>query len=44
MAVFQAVESFRLFTELDPDPAHMLRRFAHLVERDASPADLLAPA
>ena len=44
MAVFQAVESFRLFTGVDPDPEHMLRRFAHLVERDASTADLLAPA
>jgi len=44
MAVFQAVESFRLFTGVDPDPGHMLRRFAHLVETDSSPANLLAPA
>jgi len=33
-----------LFTGVDPDPAHMLRRFAHLVETDSSPASLLAPA
>jgi shikimate dehydrogenase len=44
MAVFQAVESFRLFTGVDPDPEHMLRRFSHLVESDPLPADLLAPA
>ena len=43
MAVFQAVESFRLFTEIDPDPGHMLRRFAQLVQPTA-PVDLLAPA
>jgi shikimate dehydrogenase len=44
MAVFQAVESFRLFTGVDPDPEHMLRRFADLVQKDPAPADLLAPA
>jgi shikimate dehydrogenase len=44
MAVFQAVESFRLFTGVDPDPGHMLSRFAHLVQRDLAPADLVAPA
>jgi shikimate dehydrogenase len=42
MAVFQAVESFRLFTGLDPDPDHMLGRFDQLVQKGA-PADLLAP-
>jgi shikimate dehydrogenase len=40
MAVFQAVESFRLFTGAEPDPEHMLRQFAELVAADAS----LAPA
>jgi shikimate dehydrogenase len=40
MAVFQAVESFRLFTGVEPDPEHMLRRFAELVATDGS----LAPA
>jgi shikimate dehydrogenase len=44
MAVFQAVESFRLFTGVDPDPEHMLRRFADLVQKDAAPADLLTRA
>ena len=40
MAVFQAVELFRLFTGAEPDPEHMLRQFAELVAADAS----LAPA
>ena len=40
MAVFQAVESFRLFTGEEPDPEHMLRQFAELVAADSS----LAPA
>jgi shikimate dehydrogenase len=31
MAVFQAVDSFRLFTGLDPDPGRMLSHFATLV-------------
>ena len=31
MAVFQAVESFRLFTGVEPDAEHMLRQFAELV-------------
>jgi len=40
MAVFQAVESFRLFTGEEPNPEHMLRQFAELVAADSS----LAPA
>jgi shikimate dehydrogenase len=31
MAVFQAVEAFRLFTNITPDPERMLRHFASLV-------------
>jgi shikimate dehydrogenase len=31
MAVFQAVEAFRLFTGLTPDPERMLRHFAEMV-------------
>ena len=31
MAVFQAVDSFRLFTDLEPDAERMLRHFATLV-------------
>jgi shikimate dehydrogenase len=31
MAVFQAVEAFRLFTNIPPDPERMLRHFASLV-------------
>jgi shikimate dehydrogenase len=31
MAVFQAVEAFRLFTNITPDPERMLRHFAALV-------------
>jgi quinate/shikimate dehydrogenase (NAD+) len=30
MAVFQAVEAFRLFTGLTPDPERMLRHFASM--------------
>ncbi|HEX5327235.1 MAG TPA: shikimate dehydrogenase, partial [Acetobacteraceae bacterium] len=30
MAVFQAVEAFRLFTGLEPDPARMLAHFAEM--------------
>jgi shikimate dehydrogenase len=30
MAVFQAVEAFRLFTGITPDPERMLRHFAAL--------------
>jgi shikimate dehydrogenase len=36
MAVFQAAESFRLFTGVEPDSEHMLRRFAELVAVDGS--------
>ncbi|WP_254781890.1 shikimate dehydrogenase [Modestobacter sp. DSM 44400] len=35
MAVFQAVDSFRLFTGLEPDAGRMLAHFAELVERSA---------
>jgi shikimate dehydrogenase len=35
MAVFQAVESFRLFTGLEPDSDRMLRHFAKLVGDDS---------
>jgi quinate/shikimate dehydrogenase (NAD+) len=35
MAVFQAVDSFRLFTGLDPDPDRMLRHFATLAAADS---------
>jgi shikimate dehydrogenase len=30
MAVFQAVEAFRLFTGISPDPDRMLRHFASM--------------
>jgi shikimate dehydrogenase len=30
MAVFQAVDAFRLFTGIDPDPERMLRHFKEL--------------
>jgi shikimate dehydrogenase len=30
MAVFQAVEAFRLFTGITPDPERMLRHFASM--------------
>jgi len=30
MAVFQAVEAFRLFTDIAPDAGRMLRHFAAL--------------
>jgi shikimate dehydrogenase len=33
MAVFQAVDAFRLFTGLEPDPERMLRHFASLINR-----------
>jgi shikimate dehydrogenase len=36
MAVFQAADSFRLFTGLEPDPDRMLRHFARLVASDSS--------
>jgi shikimate dehydrogenase len=32
MAVFQAVDAFRLFTGLEPDPERMLRHFASLAQ------------
>ena len=32
MAVFQAVDAFRLFTGIEPDPARMLAHFASLVD------------
>ena len=38
MAVFQAADSLRLFTGLEPDRERMLRHFATLVERPASGA------
>jgi shikimate dehydrogenase len=44
MAVFQALESFRLFTGVNPDPASMLLRFASLAQTDLARADGLAPA
>jgi shikimate dehydrogenase len=31
MAVFQAVQAFRLFTGREPDPERMLRHFAEMV-------------
>jgi len=31
MAVFQAVDAFRLFTGIEPDPDRMLAHFATLV-------------
>jgi shikimate dehydrogenase len=41
MAVFQAAESFRLFTGLAPDPDRMLDHFADLVsEVSAAPVDV----
>jgi len=36
MAVFQAVDAFRLFTGLDPDPERMLTHFTELVEGSGS--------
>jgi shikimate dehydrogenase len=38
MAVFQAVEAFRLFTGLTPDPERMLRHFAELGDKAAQTA------
>ncbi|ACL55165.1 shikimate dehydrogenase [Methylobacterium nodulans] len=38
MAVFQAVEAFRLFTGREPDPARMLRHFAELGDKAAKTA------
>ena len=32
MAVFQAVDAFRLFTDLEPDAERMLRHFTALVD------------
>ena len=37
MAVFQAVDSFRLFTGLEPDADRMLAHFAALVDPAGSP-------
>jgi shikimate dehydrogenase len=37
MAVFQAVDSFRLFTGLEPDADRMLAHFATLVDTPATP-------
>jgi shikimate dehydrogenase len=37
MAVFQAVDSFRLITGREPDQDRMLRRFAELAERTSTP-------
>ena len=34
MAVFQAVDSFRLFTRMEPDPERVLAHFAELVAED----------
>ena len=36
MAVFQAAESFELFTGLQPDRERMLRHFAELADRAVS--------
>jgi shikimate dehydrogenase len=36
MAVFQAVDSFALFTGIEPDRERMLRHFAHLVDEPVS--------
>lgn len=36
MAVFQAVDSFRLFTGIEPDAERMLKHFATLVDRPES--------
>jgi shikimate dehydrogenase len=36
MAVFQAVDAFRLFTGLEPDPERMLAHFTELVEGSGS--------
>jgi shikimate dehydrogenase len=38
MAVFQAVEAFRLFTGIVPDASRMLRHFATIVGGDADNA------
>jgi shikimate dehydrogenase len=35
MAVFQAVEAFRLFTQKEPDPERMLRHFESLIAQRA---------
>jgi len=35
MAVFQAVEAFRLFTQREPDPERMLRHFESLIAQKA---------
>ena len=35
MAVFQAVEAFRLFTQKEPDPERMLRHFESLIAQKA---------
>jgi shikimate dehydrogenase len=38
MAVFQAVDAFRLFTGIEPDAERMLRHFATLVGAESSDA------
>ena len=44
MAVFQAVEAFRLFTQREPDAERMLRHFAELIGAEPSEEDLVALA
>lgn len=44
MAVFQAVEAFRLFTHREPDSERMLRHFAELIGAEPSEEDLVALA
>lgn len=44
MAVFQAVEAFRLFTRREPDSERMLRHFAELIGAEPSEEDVLALA
>jgi shikimate dehydrogenase len=35
MVVFQAADAFRLFTDVEPDPARMLENFSRLVDEEA---------
>jgi shikimate dehydrogenase len=44
MAVFQAVDAFRLFTGREPDAGRMLDHFARLTSLDADPRTTKATA